>query len=134
MDCIFCKIVSGDAPCMKLYEDKHTMAFMDIAGDVDGHILVVPKRHVTGVLDCDDNLLSCVMATVKKISRHCTKCCDYDGVNILNASEAAAGQSVPHLHFHVIPRKENDGLNTWPTLPGAKFPLEEIYKQILKDL
>lgn len=134
MDCIFCKIADGTAPCMKIYEDEHALAFMDIAGDVDGHLLVIPKQHVVSVLDCDDELLSHVMATVRKISRHCVDRCGYDGMNILNASEVAAGQSVPHLHFHLIPRKTNDHLNTWPALPGARFSIEEIYQQLKKDL
>ncbi|MBO7085553.1 MAG: HIT domain-containing protein, partial [Bacilli bacterium] len=62
-NCIFCKIIKGDIPSYKLYEDEYTYAFMDIANDIDGHILVIPKKHVTNVLDCDEATLSQVMAT-----------------------------------------------------------------------
>ena len=74
-DCIFCKIMKGELPCMKIYEDGHTMAFLDIAKDVDGHILVVPKKHVTNILDADSETLSHVMNAVKKIGAHLTENC-----------------------------------------------------------
>ena len=93
-DCIFCRIVSGEIPSRKIFEDERTLAFMDVAKDVDGHILVIPKPHVKNILDCDEETLARVMATVKKISNHLTANCGYDGVNLLNASDESAGQSV----------------------------------------
>ena len=77
-DCIFCKIVSDEIPSMKIYEDDLTLAFMDIAKDVDGHILVIPKKHCKNVLDCDEDSLYAVVRTVKKISKHLTDHCGYD--------------------------------------------------------
>ncbi len=129
-NCIFCKIVNGQAPSMKVYEDEYTLAFMDIAADVDGHICVIPKAHCESILDCDCETLSHLMNTVKKISEHLTKNCGYGGVNLLNASGKAADQSVPHFHIHIIPRKENDGLDTWPKLPGAKEEIKAIFEKI----
>ena len=129
-NCIFCKIVSGEAPSMKVYEDDFTLAFMDIAADVDGHICVIPKVHCESILDCDNETLSKLIDTVKKVSEHLTKNCGYDGVNLLNASGKAADQSVGHFHIHIIPRKENDGLNTWPTLPGAKEEIKTVFERI----
>ena len=64
-DCIFCKIIEGEIPCMKIYEDEYTIVFMDIAKDVDGHMLVVPKKHITNILDADEDTLHHVMDTVK---------------------------------------------------------------------
>jgi len=80
---------------------------MDIAKDVDGHVLVIPKKHCKGILDCDPETLHAVMDTVQRVSLHLTGKCGYDGVNLLNASGESAGQSVPHFHIHVIPRKRN---------------------------
>lgn len=67
MGCIFCKIVNGDIPSLKVYEDEHTMVFMDIAKDVDGHMVAIPKKHIKNILDCDEGTLNCLMATVKKL-------------------------------------------------------------------
>ena len=115
---------------MKVYEDEKTLVFMDIAGDVDGHMLAIPKKHVESILDCDDETLSCLMRAVKKVSDHCVGHCGFEGVNLLNASGKSAGQSVPHFHIHIIPRKSGDGLDTWPSLPGAQFPVEETFRRI----
>ena len=120
MDCVFCKIVNSDIPSMKVYEDEHTLVFMDIAKDVDGHMVAIPKKHVKCILDCDAETLGCLMTTVKKIANHCVENCGYDGVNLLNASDESAGQSVPHFHIHIIPRKHGDGIDAWPKFDGAK--------------
>lgn len=129
-NCIFCKIVRGEVPGMKVLETEHTLAFMDIARDVDGHILVIPRKHCKSILDCDEVTLGHLMETVRQVSRHLTDHCGYDGVNLLNASGESAGQSVPHFHIHIIPRKTGDGLDTWPSLPGAQFPVEETFRRI----
>ena len=87
---------------------------MDIAKEVDAHILVIPKKkHCKNILDCDEETLSAVSQTVKTISNHLTKHCGYEGVNLLNASDESAGQSAPHFHIHVIPRKRDDGIDAW---------------------
>ena len=125
-DCLFCKIIKNEIPCYKIYEDDYTLAFLDISNDCNGHTLVIPKTHCKNVLDCPQDVLSKVMATVKKISNHYVTNCGFDGVNILNANESAAEQSVFHLHFHILPRKNNDNLKTFPTLPKNNKTLEEI--------
>ena len=131
MNCIFCKIIKGEIPSFKIYEDEHTYAFLDIAKDVDGHTLVIPKKHVCNVLDCDEETLKHVVATVKKISNHYVDNCKYEGVNILNATGESAQQTVMHLHFHIIPRKSNDNVDAWPHFDGAKNELNEMH-QFLK--
>lgn len=130
MDCIFCKIVSGQVPCMKVYEDEHTLVFMDIAGDVDGHMVAIPKKHIENIFDCDTESLNRLMFAVKKVSNHCVENCGFDGVNLLNASDSSAGQSVPHFHIHIIPRKKNDGIDAWPKFEGAKEDLTEMWNKI----
>ena len=130
MNCVFCKIVNGELPSLKVYEDENTMVFMDIAKDVDGHMVAIPKKHVKNILDCDEATLKQLMSTVQKVSCHCVDQCGYDGVNLLNASDESAGQSVPHFHIHIIPRKKDDGLDTWPKFDGAKREIEEIHKKL----
>ena len=115
---------------MKIYEDKHTIVFMDIAKDVDGHMLVVPKKHVTNILDADEATLHHVMDTVKKVANHCVTDCGYEGVNMLNANNQCAGQTVFHLHIHLIPRKSGDAVPSFPKFGGAVHPLEETYKKL----
>ena len=129
-DCIFCKIASGEIQGMRVYEDAETLAFMDLAKDVDGHVLVIPKKHCKNILDCDAETLSAVMNTVKKVSLHLTEKCGYDGVNLLNASDESAGQSVPHFHIHIIPRKTGDGIDAWPHFDGAKQDAETVFNSI----
>ncbi len=128
--CVFCKIVAGEIPGMKVYEDEHTLVFMDIAGDVDGHMLAVPKKHVKNILDCDLDILNHLMVTVKRVSDHCVENCGYQGVNLLNASDESSGQSVPHFHIHIIPRKNDDEVDAWPKFEGAKCEIEEVWKRI----
>ena len=130
MNCVFCKIVNGELPSLRVYEDENTMVFMDIAKDVDGHMVAIPKKHVKSILDCDEASLQQLMFAVKKVSCHCVDQCGYEGVNLLNASDESAGQSVPHFHIHIIPRKKDDGLDTWPKFDGAKCEIEEIHSNI----
>ena len=130
MDCIFCGIVAGQVPCMKVYEDEHTLVFMDVAGDVDGHMLAVPKEHIGSILDCDAERLSHLMSAVKRVSNHCVDCCDYEGVNLLNASGTSAGQSVPHFHIHLIPRRKDDGIDAWPAFEGAKENIAGVWEKL----
>lgn len=129
-NCVFCKIISGEFSSRKIYEDEFTLAFLDISKDVDGHILVVPKKHVKNILDCDSETLSRVFDTVKKVSNHLVENCGYDGVNLLNANDECAGQTVFHLHIHIIPRKNGDELDCYPKLPGAKFELDEMLEKL----
>ena len=129
-NCIFCKIASGEIPSMRIYEDEQTLTFMDVAKDVDGHMLVIPKKHYKSILDCDTETLAAIMQTVKTVSMHLTAECGYEGVNLLNASEECAGQSVPHFHIHIIPRKQNDQIDAWPHFDGAKQDLHSIFNRL----
>lgn len=126
-DCIFCKIIKGEIPSRKIFEDEFTFAFLDLSNDGNGHILVIPKKHCENILDCDNETLTHVAKTIKLISNHLVDNCGMDGVNILNASGKDAEQSVFHLHFHILPRKADDNFSTWPSLPkNAKSPDEVL--------
>ena len=129
-DCIFCRIASGRVQSLKVYENDKTLAFMDIAKDVDGHILVIPKKHCKNIPDCGPEMLSAAMQTVKTVSNHLTERCGYDGVNLLNASGESAGQSVSHFHIHIIPRKRDDGIDAWPGFEGAKEDVQTIFEKV----
>ena len=129
-NCIFCKIVKGEVPSYKIYEDDKVYAFLDIACDTVGHTLVIPKKHCTNVMDCDKQSLDAVIEAVQKISNHYVKNCGFDGVNVLNASGKAAEQSVFHLHFHIIPRKNGDGLHMWPLDGKQELDLNAICKKL----
>ena len=124
-DCIFCKIVKGEAPCYKIYEDEMVLAFLDISKDCYGHTLVIPKKHYNNVLDFDDKTLNEVMSTVKKIANHYNQNCGFKGVNIINASGVEAGQTVNHLHFHILPRVNKDEFDAFPSLCGTISPFEQ---------
>ena len=130
MGCVFCKIVNGDIPSFKVYEDEYTVVFMDIANDVDGHMLAIPKKHVKCILDCDTETLHHLMEAVKKVANHCVDNCGYHGVNLLNAGDESAGQSVPHFHIHIIPRKIGDGIDAWPNFDGANNEIEELFQKL----
>ena len=129
-DCIFCKIIAGEIPSYKIYEDDKVYAFLDIACDAVGHTLVIPKKHCVNVLDCDKEYLDAVIEAVQKISNHYVSNCGYDGVNVLNASGTSAEQSVFHLHFHIIPRKSGDGLRMWPLDGKQELDLGAICKKL----
>ena len=128
--CIFCKIVNGEIPSYKIYEDENTFAFLDIADDAIGHTLVVPKKHYENILDRESETLNNVMAVVKKISNHYVNNCGFDGINIINNNNECAEQSVLHLHFHIIPRKNNDGMKIFPKLDKVNCNFENVCESL----
>ena len=103
---IFAKILRGEIPCTKVYEDEYTIAFMDIMPQADGHTLVVPKAPSANLLDADAQNFGPLFTTVQKIARAVKKGMGADGIVITQFNEAPAGQTVFHLHVHVIPRWE----------------------------
>lgn len=107
---IFAKILRGELPSHKIYEDADTFAFMDIMPRGDGHCLVIPKQPSRNILDADPAALTTLIASVQKISRAVVKAFSADGVTVQQFNEPAGGQVVFHLHFHVIPRFEGVAL------------------------
>ncbi len=123
-DCLFCKIVSGEIPSIKLFENEQVLAFMDIGPIVKGHALVIPKAHYPTLSQTPDELLAQVIAVVRLIAQAQQEGLGADGVNIHQANGEAAGQVVPHLHFHVIPRFKHDG-HHWNWTPHPYADLSE---------
>lgn len=107
-DNIFAKIMRGEIPCEKLYEDDDTFVFMDIMPRADGHCLIIPKTPCRNMLDASAAQLSSCLNTVQKISRACMTAFDADGITLQQFNETAGGQEVFHLHFHVLPRHEGE--------------------------
>ena len=105
-DNIFAKILRGEIPAQKVYEDNSTLVIMDVMPQAEGHVLVIPKAASRNILDADPATLGPLIAVVQKIAIAAQEAFDADGVTIMQFNEAPAGQSVFHLHFHVIPRHE----------------------------
>ncbi len=113
-DCIFCKIVRGELPATKVYEDADTFAFLTIQPTNTGHTLVIPKVHAANVFEATPELWGKVQETVRKVASAVEKGVAADGVNINSNNREHAGQQVDHIHIHIIPRFKNDGLTLFP--------------------
>ena len=107
---IFAKILRGEIPAVKLHEDDHTLAFMDVMPQAPGHLLVIPKAPSRNLLDADPDVLARTIPVVQKLAKAAKTAFEADGVFIAQFNEPAAGQTVFHLHFHVIPRHEGVAL------------------------
>ena len=127
-DCIFCKIIKGDIPSTKVYEDKNTLAFLDIAPITPGHTLVVPKEHAETIDQISDDSLKKSVIVIKKIVSALDNF--NEGVNVGLNHKEAAGQLVPHVHFHLIPRNSGDGLKSWQGGNYKEGEAEEISSKI----
>jgi len=130
MSCIFCKIIAGELPGYKVYEDEHTLAFLDINPVNYGHTLVVPKKHLINIEDVDEETLCRVIKTVKKVGLALKKKLGVPGYNVQVNNDPAAGLIVPHLHFHVVPRFPDDGLKLWLQKQYPEGAADEVLNKI----
>lgn len=113
--CIFCKIVAGDIPCHKLHEDDLVLAFLDIGPLSRGHTLIIPKHHAVTIDQLPDASAAACMAIAPRLCRAIVEVTGATGWNILQNNGRIAGQAVDHVHFHIIPRQDDDGLGyRWP--------------------
>jgi len=130
-ECVFCKIITGAIPSRKVYEDENCYAFMDIAPFEKGHTLVVPKKHVALLTDLPDDLLIHLILTTRKVAAHILQELPCDGFNILQNNGECATQTVPHVHFHIIPRWNNRKAH-WHSSEGygSNDEMAEIHKRI----
>jgi histidine triad (HIT) family protein len=109
-DCLFCKIVSGEIPSTRIYEDDQTVAFMDIFPWTTGHCLVVPREHFSTIFELPQQAALAVMATAHRLAGAIRAALRLDGLNLLQSNGRAAWQTVDHFHVHLIPRYRGDGL------------------------
>ncbi|MHC5073224.1 MAG: HIT family protein [Planctomycetota bacterium] len=134
-DCIFCKMVDGQIPITKIYEDDFVLAFLDIGPLSDGHALLIPKEHFEKLDECTPELLGQVASRLSKIAKAVCSAVQAEGYNVLCNNGRSAGQLVNHMHFHIIPRNTDDKL--FPSWPSYKYPdgkAEEIAKKVLQNL
>jgi histidine triad (HIT) family protein len=126
-ECVFCKIRDGQIPSKKIYEDDATLVFMDINPLNTGHCLVVTKRHAATIWEADVADLQAAIATAKKVATALQTALKPDGLNMLQANGAAAFQSVPHFHLHLIPRWLRDGKGfDWKVVPGDREQITKV--------
>lgn len=126
-DCIFCKIIAGEIPCWKLYDDEHVLAFLDIGPLCEGHCLIIPKKHYVTIDQMPAAEAAACMAVVPKLSEAVVAATGAAGWNVLQNNHQVAGQAVDHVHIHIIPRNEDDGL-------GFRWPAGELDKDAAKKL
>jgi histidine triad (HIT) family protein len=133
-DCIFCKIVANQIPANKIYEDDLAVAFMDVGPLVRGHALVIPKAHYESLLDVPADLLAHLSSVVQRVAQAQLTGLGADGVNLHQANGPAAGQVVPHLHFHLVPRFRGDGHHwNWTPRPYADSAEPAALAQRIRD-
>ena len=106
--CIFCKIINGDIPSVKLYEDDNVLAFLDISQTTKGHTLVIPKQHIENIYNLDEVNAMNVFRFIPRLAKAITKSFDASGINVVNNNNEIAGQTVFHYHIHLVPRYSND--------------------------
>ena len=134
MDCIFCKIVQGKIPCYKIYEDDDFLAFLDIQPIAKGHTLIIPKKHYNTFLETPIEILSKMTPVIHEVGQALLKATSADGLNFGLNNGPAAGQIIMHTHFHIIPRFNDDGLHTWPSIECSEEEFEQITKNIKNNL
>ena len=126
---MFCAIAAGEIPCFKVFEDDFALAYLDINPFSEGHTLVIPKAHTTGLLDTPEETLAALLARVKKVAAHLKTALGCDGFHILQNNGAAAGQTVGHIHFHIVPRREGDPIE-FANRPGDMEHLKALAARI----
>ena len=129
-DCIFCRIAAGEISSDTVYEDDDFRVILDLNPGSRGHMLIIPKEHYQDIYELSDECGMKLMAVAKKMAVAAKKALKADGINLVQNNEEAAGQSVPHFHIHIIPRKKGDGIDAWPAFSGARRNLKEVYEEL----
>jgi histidine triad (HIT) family protein len=136
MDCVFCKIVSGEIPSIKVLDEKKVLAFMDINPACRGHMLVIPKKHAENIFEISDADFSAVTGAVKRCARAVKEALGAEGITVLQLNGKASDQLVPHLHVHIMPRWEKDGISVsqWEMGKGDIEEIQEIALRVQEHL
>lgn len=129
-NCVFCAIAEGEIPSFKVYEDDFVLAYLDINPVSKGHTLVIPKAHTQGLLDTPDETLAAVIARVKKVAAHIKETLGCGGFNIVQNNGETAGQTVHHVHFHIVPRYEGDDPLVFKGASADMAALAELAKSL----
>ena len=131
---IFAKILRGEIPCVKVFEDAGTLAFMDVMPEADGHVLVVPKEAAQDIFDLSAEGMAAMMATTQKVARAVDTALEPDGIQLKQYNRAPAGQSIFHVHFHIVPRWDGLALAPHGKVMVDAAELEPIAKKIRSEL
>jgi histidine triad (HIT) family protein len=130
-DCVFCKIVAGQIPSTRVYEDEHALAFMDIGQVNPGHVLVAAKKHAANLYELDETQSAAIAQACVKVARAIRDAFGPEGLSVYQANGKPAGQTVFHYHVHMLPRHEGDGMElVWPVKNPAREKLEEYAAKI----
>ena len=133
--CVFCRIVAKEIPATVVHEDEHTLAFMDIGQVNPGHVLVALKKHAENIFSLEDAQAAAVFRAAAKVARAIRAAFEPQGLSVYQANGAAAGQTVLHLHIHLVPRHDGDGMQlTWPVKNPPREKLEEYAARIVERL
>ncbi len=134
-NCIFCKIVAGEIPSFKLYEDARTFAFMDINPFNPGHCLAIPKAHFADLFTIPPEVIAATARTAASLARAVDRVLRPDGLNLIQANREAAGQTVFHFHFHVFPRRSGDEARLeWGHKPGDMDEIRRLAERITAEI
>ena len=133
-DCIFCKIINKELPSYTIYEDENTLAFLDINPSVPGHTMVIPKQHYDSFQETPPEVVAKVASVAQKIAPVIQKAVDAEAYNFTNNCGRAAGQIIMHTHFHLMPRRADDGKKLWGGQEGNPDELKQVQENILTDL
>jgi len=133
-NCIFCRIVSGDSPCHKVFESPGALAFMDIYPAADGHVLVLPRQHFEHIFEITDEDMRAVAAAARRIACAQQRLLHPDGLSVVQANGAAAGQTIMHYHVHLLPRVSGQKLRLHGPRPGDPERLAALAEQLADQL
>jgi len=134
-NCIFCKIAAGDVPSARIAESPLAVAFLDVGPIATGHALIVPREHYRTIDDAPPEQVAAVFAMAARVASALKRALGAEGVNVLQNNGRCAGQVVPHMHVHVIPRREGDGINwPWPAAEADPQVLEQLARTIISNL
>jgi histidine triad (HIT) family protein len=133
-NCIFCKIIEGEIPCTKVYEDADTLAFLDINPINPGHTLIIPKEHYMNIFETPEEVLTKMMQTIKKVAHGISAGLGITDMNIGMNNGAISGQTVFHSHIHLMPRHEGDGYTLWHGQPYHNGEAETTAEKIKNAL
>ena len=136
MDCIFCKIINGEIPAVKVLDEELVVAFMDINPSTRGHMLVVPKNHAENIFEIPESDLVTLIKAVKRCAKAVKEALNAEGITILQLNGKTSDQIVPHLHVHIIPRWKNDGLSisNWEMKPGDMEEIKNIALKVKENI
>ena len=134
MNCIFCKIIAGEIPATKIYEDNDTLAFLDIVPVNPGHTLIIPKKHFENIFETPDDITLKMMQTIKKVAHGIKDGLGIENMNIAMNNGIHSGQTVFHAHIHLMPRHQGDGYELWHGKKYEDGESQKIAEQIKKAL